>query len=142
MAEARRTPDALGKPVDRSADTLPKQGFLPMTRNMKSTCSSTQVESNLPQSPQIKVIGPKGRTLDETWEKNGPCTLFGLHVPDFPNLFIIGPCQAGVTINWKHTAYVAGDHISEVVAACLRRGLFKPPNQPKKPPKAGLRKTD
>ena len=58
-------------------------------------------------------------------ESGGPCTLFGLHVPGFPNLFIIGPCQAGVTANWTHTVYFSVDHIAEVLATCLREVAFR-----------------
>ena len=90
-----------------------------------STGFNFEVESDFHRRTGIRIIGTKDRTLDETWESGGPCTLFGLHVPEFPNLFIIGPCQAGVTANWTHTVYVAGDHIAEVVATCLREGAFQ-----------------
>ena len=81
--------------------------------------------SDFHQRTGIKIIGTKGRTVDELWDQNGPSTLFGLHIPEFPNLFIIGPSQAGVTANWTHTAYVAGDHIAEVVGTCLKDGSFQ-----------------
>lgn len=90
-----------------------------------STGFNFEVESDFHRRTGIRIIGTKDRTLDETWESGGPCTLFGLHVPKFPNLFIIGPCQAGVTANWTHTVYVAGDHIAEVLATCLREGAFQ-----------------
>lgn len=68
-----------------------------------STGFNFEVESDFHRRTEIRILGTKDRTLDETWEPGGPCTLFGLHVPEFPNLFIIGPCQAGVTANWTHT---------------------------------------
>ncbi|EOO03352.1 putative monooxygenase protein [Phaeoacremonium minimum UCRPA7] len=68
----------------------------------------------------IHLIGARGQTLDQAWATaGGPSTLFGIHARGFPNLFIIGPAQAGVGANWTHTAYVAGEHIAEVVAAML-----------------------
>ncbi|GAP90886.1 putative monooxygenase [Rosellinia necatrix] len=73
----------------------------------------------------IKLVGSRGRGLDEAWSKKGPSTLFGLHIREFPNLFYIGPAQAGVTANWTHTTYVAGQHIAETVAAVIRDGSFQ-----------------
>lgn len=71
----------------------------------------------------IHLVGSKGKTLDETWKKhNGPLTLFGIHYIDFPNLFNIGPSQAGITANWTHVTYVAAEHIANVIAEILRRG--------------------
>lgn len=59
-----------------------------------STGFSFEVES---QRTGIKIIGTKGRTIDELWDKYSPSTLIGLHTPDSLNLFIIEPSQAGVT---------------------------------------------
>ncbi|RDL40492.1 putative cyclohexanone monooxygenase [Venustampulla echinocandica] len=70
----------------------------------------------------IHLVGSKGQTFDEKWA-GGPSTLFGIHVRDFPNLFLIGPVQAGVTANSTHTVYVAADHIAEVVAGCLKEEM-------------------
>ncbi|CAG8973061.1 hypothetical protein HYALB_00010835 [Hymenoscyphus albidus] len=71
----------------------------------------------------IKLVGKKGQTYDEKWNECGPSTLFGIHVRDFPNVFNIGPAQAGVTANQTHTINVSGKHIAEVIAKCLREGV-------------------
>lgn len=86
-----------------------------------STGFEFEVGSNLYQRTGITVIGSKGQTLDEKWKKQkaGPSTLFGIHVRDFPNLFNIGPAQAGVTANQTHTIHIAGDHIARVVRSFL-----------------------
>ncbi|KAK2030525.1 FAD/NAD(P)-binding domain-containing protein [Colletotrichum zoysiae] len=69
----------------------------------------------------IRLVGTSGRTMDEAAaERGGPATLFGIHLREFPNLLNIGPAQAGVTANWTHTAYVAGEHIAAVIADVLR----------------------
>ena len=90
-----------------------------------STGFDFEVESNFRERTGIKLIGTKGRTLDEAWENSGPRTLFGLHMREFPNLFNIGPAQAGVTANWTHTTYVAGEHIAAVVRTCLEQRSFQ-----------------
>ncbi|KAL0941610.1 cyclohexanone monooxygenase [Colletotrichum truncatum] len=70
----------------------------------------------------IRLVGRSGRTIDEAAaDRRGPATLFGIHFREFPNLFNIGPAQSGVTANWTHTTYVAGEHIAAVIAD-LRRG--------------------
>ncbi|KAI1800661.1 FAD/NAD(P)-binding domain-containing protein [Daldinia bambusicola] len=69
----------------------------------------------------INLVGTRGKTPDETWEElGGPLTLFGIHWPEFPNLFNIGPSQSGLSANWTHTAYVAGEHIADVIARILQ----------------------
>ncbi|KAK3385167.1 putative cyclohexanone monooxygenase [Podospora didyma] len=77
----------------------------------------------------IHLTGTSGQTPDEAWEQRepnpGPSTLFGIHSRGFPNLFTIGPAQAGVTANWTHTAYIAGEHIADVVAALVRDGTYE-----------------
>ena len=90
-----------------------------------STGFDFEAESNFYRRTGIKLVGTKGRTLDETWARSGPSTLFGLHIREFPNLFNIGPSQAGVTANWTHTTYVAGDHIAEVVGSILGQDAFQ-----------------
>ncbi|KAK6952438.1 hypothetical protein Daesc_006975 [Daldinia eschscholtzii] len=71
----------------------------------------------------IDLIGSQGKMPDETWEGyGGPLTLFGIHFHGFPNLFNIGPSQSGVSANWTHTSYIAGEHISDVIARVLQGG--------------------
>nr|QDO73504.1 PeniC [Penicillium griseofulvum] len=74
------------------------------------------------QRTRIHVFGSHGQTLDDAWADQGPSTLFGIHIRDFPNLLYIGPCQAGVTFNFTHTIYEAADHISHVIGDCLKDG--------------------
>lgn len=86
-----------------------------------STGFEFEVGSNFHRRTGIRLVGAKGQTLDEKWEANprGPSTLFGIHIRDFPNLFNIGPAQAGVTGNQLHNIYIAAEHIAAVVQTCL-----------------------
>jgi cyclohexanone monooxygenase len=68
----------------------------------------------------IELVGTDGQTLDHKWCREGLATLFGVHARGFPNLFFVGPVQAGVGVTWLHTAYAAGDHIAGVVAQVFR----------------------
>jgi cation diffusion facilitator CzcD-associated flavoprotein CzcO len=80
-----------------------------------------EVGANFLRRTGIELRGTQGRTLDEAWDaRGGPATLFGLHLREFPNLFHIGPAQAGVSANQLHNIYIAGEHIAEVVLAVDR----------------------
>ncbi len=41
----------------------------------------------------IRIVGNRNQTIDEAWAENGPSTLYGIHVRDFPNMFIVGATQ-------------------------------------------------
>lgn len=86
-----------------------------------STGFEFEVGANFLRRTGINLVGSRGQTLDEKWEgqEKGPSTLFGIHIRDFPNLFYIGPAQAGVTSNQTHNIVVAGEHIAKVVRRCL-----------------------
>lgn len=67
----------------------------------------------------IHLVGAMGQTLHDAWTAEGPSTLFGIHVRGFPNLFYMGPVQAGATFNYIHTVCEAAEHISAVVCHCV-----------------------
>ncbi|TAQ83527.1 hypothetical protein B7494_g8145 [Chlorociboria aeruginascens] len=70
----------------------------------------------------ITVTGVRGQTLDEKFA-SGPVTLFGLHIPDFPNFFTISTFQAGVSINFMRTIVIGTKHIAYVVRKCQEDGI-------------------
>ena len=86
-----------------------------------STGFEFEVGSNFRRRTGINLVGSRGQTLDEKWEgqEKGPSTLFGIHIRDFPNLFNIGPAQAGVTSNQTHNILLGAEHIAKVVRTCL-----------------------
>ena len=86
-----------------------------------STGFEFEVGSNFHRRTGITLVGSRDQTLDQKWEgqEKGPSTLFGIHIRDFPNLFNIGPAQAGVTSNQTHNIVLAGEHIAKVVRTCL-----------------------
>ncbi|PWY81898.1 FAD/NAD(P)-binding domain-containing protein [Aspergillus heteromorphus CBS 117.55] len=84
-----------------------------------STGFEFELGANFYRRTGIHLLGAQGQTLDEKWEARGPSTLFGIHLRDFPNLFHIGPAQAGVTANQLHNIYIAAEHIASVVHMCL-----------------------
>lgn len=84
-----------------------------------------EVGTSLHRRTGIHLVGRSGLTLDEKFAANeppGPSTLFGIHTRDFPNLFLIGPAQAGVTANQTHTIHIAAQHIANVIATMGSNG--------------------
>ncbi|KAJ5895357.1 cyclohexanone monooxygenase [Penicillium taxi] len=67
----------------------------------------------------IDLTGSQGQTLDSEWAVDGPSTLYGIHVRHFPNLFYMGPVQAGASFNYTHTAYEAAAHIAALIRHCV-----------------------
>src|SRR5581483_615875 len=58
-------------------------------------------------------VGASGRSLTEHWLE-GARSLFGIHVNDFPNLFLVGSTQAVPTANYPHLLDETSRHL-----ACL-----------------------
>jgi cation diffusion facilitator CzcD-associated flavoprotein CzcO len=64
----------------------------------------------------FEIVGRGGSTLTERWA-DGMQTLHGIHVHDFPNLFVVGITQAANLIsNVPHNFVEAGETIAAVVA--------------------------
>jgi cyclohexanone monooxygenase len=87
-----------------------------------STGFDFEVGADLERRTGISLIGHDSRTLDQKFAQNdppGPSTLFGIHTRGFPNLFLIGPAQAGVTANQTHNIILGARHIASVVRDIL-----------------------
>ncbi|KAE8373284.1 FAD/NAD(P)-binding domain-containing protein [Aspergillus bertholletiae] len=115
--------DTDGRGVDEITETAVIANGHSYDADVLIYCTGFEFETgaSLFRRTGIELRGTQGRTLDETWDAaGGPCTLFGIHSREFPNLFHIGPAQAGVTANQLHNIYLAGEHIAEVVVAVDR----------------------
>ncbi len=66
------------------------------------------------------LTGRDGKTLSDKWS-NGMRTLYGMNVHDFPNVFIMGPAQAGFTANYPHLLIEQAIHIAYVVDEARKR---------------------
>ena len=64
--------------------------------------------------------GRGGLTLSQKWA-DGMRTLYGMNVRDFPNVFIMGPAQAGFTANYPHLLLEQAVHISYVIDEARKR---------------------
>jgi cyclohexanone monooxygenase len=69
-----------------------------------------------------EIHGRGGVTLTQKWS-DGVRTLHGMHSRGFPNCFIMGPQQAGFTVNFPHLLDEESRHIAWIVGNCLDRGV-------------------
>src|SRR5262245_43436071 len=67
-----------------------------------------------------EIVGRDGMTLTEKWV-DGLRTLHGMHSHGFPNCFIMGPQQAGFTVNYPHLLEEQSRHIAYVLAEAVAR---------------------
>jgi cyclohexanone monooxygenase len=68
-----------------------------------------------------EIVGRDGLTLTQKW-KEGLRTLHGMHSHGFPNCFIMGPQQAGFTVNYPHLLDEQSRHIAYILAQAFERG--------------------
>lgn len=68
------------------------------------------------------ITGRDGIKLSEYW-KNGARTLMAMHIHRFPNLFLLSLVQAGISMNYTHTADEQARHIAHVIGRCARDGI-------------------
>ena len=68
------------------------------------------------------VVGRDGMKLSQHWS-DGTRTLFAMHIHYFPNLFLLNLIQAGVSMNYTHTAEEQAQHIAGVIGRCLREDI-------------------
>jgi cyclohexanone monooxygenase len=69
-----------------------------------------------------EIHGRNGVTLTKRWE-DGVRTLHGMHSRGFPNCFIMGPQQAGFTVNYPHMLSEQSKHLAYIVRQGIDRGV-------------------
>jgi cyclohexanone monooxygenase len=69
-----------------------------------------------------EIHGRDGVTLTKRWE-DGVRTLHGMHSRGFPNCFIMGPQQAGFTVNYPHMLSEQSKHLAYIVRQGIDRGV-------------------
>ncbi len=69
-----------------------------------------------------EIHGRDGVTLTQRWA-DGVRTLHGMHSRGFPNCFIMGPQQAGFTVNYPHMLNEQSKHLAYIVREATARGV-------------------
>jgi cyclohexanone monooxygenase len=70
----------------------------------------------------LSIFGRADKSLDEYWDC-GAKTLFGMQTNGFPNLFLLSMVQAGISINYLHTADAQSKYIADLISHCLSNNI-------------------
>jgi len=70
----------------------------------------------------MPIYGRNGLSLSEKW-KDGATTLHGIHVNQFPNMFIISTTQSAWGSNFPHMMDEQAHHISYIIQEARSRGV-------------------
>jgi cyclohexanone monooxygenase len=80
------------------------------------------VSSDFAKRASLDIIGVAGLTLTQKWA-SGMATLHGMHARGFPNCFIIGHAQSGMSANFPHMLSEQAEHIAYIVDKCNLTGI-------------------
>ena len=84
--------------------------------------SGFEVGTDFARRCGFETTGRDGVTLSERWAE-GMCSLHGMHVAGFPNLFVVGPQQqANLISNITHNQVEAARTIAAILSAARQRG--------------------
>ena len=78
--------------------------------------------TNYTKESGLAISGRNGIPLEQHWSR-GAHTLYGIQTRGFPNFFLMSLLQAGLSINYMHTADEQTRYIAEVVSHCLKDGI-------------------
>ncbi|QIB65901.1 flavin-containing monooxygenase [Kineobactrum salinum] len=67
----------------------------------------------------LSIVGTGGRSLEEHWS-HGAKTLFGMQTNGFPNLFLLSMVQAGMSVNYRHSADEQSKYVADLIFHCLK----------------------
>lgn len=73
------------------------------------------------KSSNMTIRGRNRLLMADKWEAQGPSTLHGVASHDFPNLFLTGPLQTGVSSNFARVQDVIAEHCAYIVQEAIRR---------------------
>ncbi len=112
--------DTLGKGVDR----ITPQGIVAGGTEYELDCiiyaTGFEVGTGFTRRAGCEPYGRNALSLTDKWA-NGVRTLHGMHVHDFPNLFVVSSSQGGFTANYPHLLDEVSAHIAYVIAAATTR---------------------
>jgi cyclohexanone monooxygenase len=114
--------DTRGRGVDRVTPKGVVAGGVEYAIDCLIYATGFEVGTDYTRRAGCEIFGRDGQTLSEKWA-NGLRTLHGMHARGFPNCFILGPQQAGFTVNFPHLLEQESLHVAYMVRQALDRGL-------------------
>ena len=106
----------------RGVERITKDGVVANGREYALDClifaTGFEVGTDYSRRASIEIRGASGQTLTEHW-KDEVRTLHGLMTDGFPNLFLMGGMQSGVTPNFTELYNEQSQHIAYIVGKAL-----------------------
>jgi len=114
--------DTDGKGVERVTEKGVVVGGVEYQLDCLIYATGFEVGTDYTRRAGYEVHGRDGATLTQRWQ-DGVRTLHGMHSRGFPNCFIMGPQQAGFTVNFPHMLNEQSRHIAYIVRHALDHGV-------------------
>jgi cyclohexanone monooxygenase len=114
--------DTQGRGVERVTEKGVVAGGVEYEVDCLIYATGFEVGTDYTRRAGYEIHGRNGVTLTKKWS-DGVRTLHGMHSHGFPNCFIMGPQQAGFTVNFPHLLDQESQHIAWIIERCLERGI-------------------
>ena len=114
--------DTKGKGVERVTPKGVVAGGVEYALDCLIYATGFEVGTDYTRRANCEIQGRDGLSLREKWA-GGLRTLHGMHTRGFPNCFIMGPQQAGFTVNFPHLLDQESRHVAYIVRQAQERGL-------------------
>ncbi len=106
--------DTNGKGIERITETGIVAGGVEYELDCIIYASGFEVGTPMERRAGYEVYGRAGLALSAKW-REGVSTVYGMQTHDFPNLFIFGLSQTGVSANIPHILDVQSRHVAYIL---------------------------
>jgi cyclohexanone monooxygenase len=114
--------DTQGRGIDR----ITENGVVAMGREYPVDCiiyaTGFEFLPKLDHRIGFDIIGRNRQRISESWDL-GISSLWGLHMRGYPNFFILGNVQQGISPNFTYLHNELSRHIAFIVAKARARGI-------------------
>jgi cyclohexanone monooxygenase len=114
--------DTQGRGVERVTPKGVVAGGVEYALDCLIYATGFEVGTDYTRRAGCEIYGRDGLSLREKWA-SGLRTLHGMHTRGFPNCFVMGPQQAGFTVNFPHLLDQESRHIAYIIRQAQDRGL-------------------
>ncbi len=109
-------------------EAITKKGVIVAGREYEIDClvlaTGFEVGTDYSRRADCEIVGRDGQTLSAKWAR-GIRTLHGLTTRGFPNCFLLGGMQSGVTPNFTELYDQQSQHIAYIIGETRRRSFHR-----------------
>ena len=114
--------DTDGKGVERITENSVVVGGVEYAVDCLIYATGFEVGTAYTRRAGYDLTGRDGRTLSAYWA-DGMRSLHGMHVHGFPNMFIVGATQGGLTANYPHLVEECAKQLTYIIGRALEEGV-------------------